>query len=114
MTYRAPIRSSSPFIAQSWPVCTLVTASWGSSYGPMYLILWRYLARRWIKPSIASLYRDDALTRRGGVHTFPFHILCSLRGLSPPFQDKEVSFMAVGKVSDADFDSEVLKSASPV
>src|SRR6266853_1671882 len=39
---------------------------------------------------------------------------CSLCGLSPPFQDNEVSLMAVGKVSDADFESEVLKSASPV
>src|SRR4051794_32629494 len=30
------------------------------------------------------------------------------------FQIDEVRYMAVGKVSDADFDSEVLKSASPV
>ena len=37
-----------------------------------------------------------------------------MRGASPLFQNNEVLFMAVGKVSDADFESEVLKSTSPV
>src|SRR5882757_2089197 len=59
-------------------------------------------------PSPRSPRRDPALTLRRGVHTFP-----APTGLKSRFEMTRCS-MAVGKVSDATFEAEVLKSTSPV
>ena len=62
--------------------------------------------RRWL----GSPPRESALTLPDLVHSFlPSQILRAI-----PAQSQEVNVMTVGKVSDASFESDVLKSAEPV
>jgi len=54
---------------------------------------------------------ESALTLRDRIHSF---LPSQLLGLICPHSTQEVAAMAVGKVSDASFESDVLKSAEPV
>jgi len=62
-------------------------------------------------PWIASRAGEDALTLPAAVHTFG---ALSWNGASPRPINKTRCSMGVGKVSDATFEAEVLKSAEPV
>jgi thioredoxin 1 len=65
---------------------------------------------RWTPPWPASLPDEVALTAQGAIHSFVVRF-----GVTPPSQTTtRYILMAVGKVSDADFDSEVLKATGPV
>ena len=63
-------------------------------------------------PCRQSRPRDSALTLRGPVHTFRSSQFCGAI-LEPPVTVKGL-IMAVGKTTDASFDTDVLKSSEPV
>src|SRR5262249_36881029 len=77
--------------------------------GPTVLISWKFLRGSWMLQPGASRPGEHALTLPVVVHTFG---RLSLKGAAPWKTTR--CPMDVGKVSDATFEAEVLKSAHPV
>src|SRR5262249_23525960 len=98
---------SSRFTAPCSQSSTRTSAFAPRSCGPMCLISWRFRRRAWTRRSLPSPPREAALTLGERVHRFASHT----RRARPATRYLP---MAVGKVSDTTFESEVLKATGPV